>query len=62
MIIAALIITVFFWGSIYLFKDSPAELLALPLWFVISCIGGYLLSIAAVWVLVRRFMRNFSLD
>ena len=62
VIIAALLITAFFWGSIYLFKDSPAEFLALPLWFVVSCLGGYLLSIAAVWVLVRRFMRNFSLD
>ena len=60
--IAALFITVYFWLTIYLFKDSSLTLLAMPLWFMLSCIGGYFLSIVVVWFLVRHVMRNFSLD
>ncbi len=61
-LIAAIFITVYFWLTIYLFKDSSATLLSLPMWFMLSCIGGYLLSIGVVWFLVRKVMRNFRLD
>lgn len=61
-VIASLVITLYFWLSIWLFKDSAVTLLSLPLWFMLSCIGGYILSIIAVFVLVRRCMKNFPLD
>ena len=41
-------------GYITLFK--------MPLWFTISCIGGYILSVVGVIILVRFFMYNFDLD
>ncbi len=59
---AALLIAVFFWLAIYLFKDSTVTFLSLPLWFMLSCVGGYFFSIACVYVLIKRFMRNFNLD
>lgn len=61
-IICASFITIAFWLAIWLLKDSHATLLKMPLWFTVSCIGGYLLSVAGVIVLVKYFMYNFSLD
>ncbi|WP_281757866.1 YhdT family protein [Succinatimonas hippei] len=61
-LITAAIITVYFWLTILIFKDDISlTLFSMPLWFVLSCIGGYLLSIVAVIILVRKFMKNFSL-
>lgn len=61
-VLASAAITLYFWLSIWLFKDSAVTVLSLPLWFMLSCIGGYLLSIIAVFILVRRCMKNFPLD
>lgn len=60
--ITAVIITVYFWLTVFIFKDDISlTLFSLPIWFVLSCIGGYILSVIAVIVLVRKFMKNFSL-
>ena len=61
-IVCAVLITAFFWLSIYLFKDYKTTLLGMPLWFSISCIGGYILSVLSVIILVKKFMFNFNLD
>jgi len=34
----------------------------IPLWFWLSCIGGYLLSVIVVIVLVRFGCKNFDLQ
>ena len=34
----------------------------MPAWFMASCVGGYFVSVAAVWVLVRRFFTDIDLD
>ena len=60
--IVALIIFAYFWLSIFLFKDQLILVLNMPLWFVLSCIGGYLLSVVLVIALVKFCMKNFSLD
>jgi uncharacterized membrane protein YhdT len=60
-VILAVVITVFFWAAIFLLKDSSVFVASMPLWFVVSCIGGYLLSVAGVIFLVRHFMTDFSL-
>lgn len=60
-IIAAVVITLVFWGTIFLFHDIKLNILHMPLWFVLSCIGGYLFSIVVVLVLVKKFMRNLEL-
>ncbi|MGN0908768.1 MAG: YhdT family protein [Succinivibrio sp.] len=60
-VILAVALTVFFWGAVFLLKDRPEFVASMPLWFVVSCIGGYLLSVAGVMVLVRFFMTDFSL-
>lgn len=63
-LIASLIIFAYFWLTIFLFQDNLefGVILGLPLWFTLSCIGGYLLSIIVVFVLVKFFMANFDLD
>ena len=63
-LIASLIIFAYFWLTIFLFQDNLefGVILGLPLWFTLSCIGGYLLSIIVVLVLVKFFMANFDLD
>ena len=63
-LIASLIIFAYFWLTIYLFQDNLefGMILGLPLWFTLSCLGGYLLSIIVVFILVKFFMANFDLD
>lgn len=58
----ALLVFAFFWAALLLFKDSGEMLLSLPLWFVISCLGGYVLSIVLTLVLIKKFMVDFPLD
>ncbi|MCR5084925.1 MAG: YhdT family protein [Succinivibrionaceae bacterium] len=59
----AIAIAAFFWGAVALFGDRPQDLLwGLPLWFSVSCLGGYLLSVAGVAILTRFLMRDFDLD
>ena len=61
-LILAVIIAAFFWGAILLLKDNSATFFTMPAWFVISCIGGYLLSVVGVIILVRKVMVDFPLD
>ena len=50
---AAVITTVLFWGAIALTHDSLITVGYLPLWFALSCLGGYLFSVLIVVVLVK---------
>ncbi|MDO5531323.1 DUF997 family protein [Sutterella sp.] len=59
---AAVAVTVFFWGTLWLFTGSSVLLLGLPLWFVVAVIGGYLFSIVAVVVIVKRCFRPVDLE
>ncbi|HIU84748.1 MAG TPA: YhdT family protein [Candidatus Aphodousia gallistercoris] len=59
---AAVLITLFFWASIYWAKDSLTVWFGLPLWFWLSCIGGYFFSILVVGLLVRFFFRDNHLE
>ena len=58
----ALLVALFFWGAIALFKDSDRLAGGLPLWFWAAVIGGYLLSVAVVWWLVHFVFRQGNLD
>lgn len=58
----AVAITAFFWLAIFLLKESGETLLSMPIWFTVSCIGGYLLSVAGVIFVVKRWFRDFDLD
>ena len=60
--LCAVFITIVFWGAILFLGDSETFLLNFPLWFVISCLGGYLLSILGVIVLLKYFFVNFELS
>ena len=57
--ICALIIMAAFWAALLPLKDSPETLFEMPLWFSVSCLGGYVLSVVAVIVLVKRYFRDF---
>lgn len=60
--ICAAIIMAAFWAALLLLKDSPETLFEMPLWFSVSCLGGYVLSVVAVIFLVKRYFRDFDLD
>ncbi len=59
---AALAVTVYFWGAIALFHGNAALFLGFPLWFLVSVVGGYVLSVVVVWWLVKRVFVDFSLE
>ena len=61
-IAGALLVALFFWGAIALLKDSERVFEGLPLWFWAAVIGGYVLSVAVVWWLVRFVFRSGTLD
>ena len=50
---AALITTVLFWAAIALTHDSLITVGYLPLWFALSCLGGYVFSVVIVVALVK---------
>lgn len=58
----AALICIFFWGVIWWCGDDPTTVAGMPLWFVLACLGGYLLSVVGVTLLVRLVFRNFPLD
>ena len=58
----ALLVALFFWGAIALFQESDRLAGGLPLWFWAAVIGGYVLSVAVVWWLVRFVFRSGNLD
>ena len=41
----------YFWAAVWLLEDSDMTILSMPVWFMASCVGGYFVSVAAVWVL-----------
>ncbi len=61
-IAGALLIVLFFWIALALLKDSDRVFEGLPLWFWAAVIGGYVLSVAVVWWLVRFVFRSGNLD
>lgn len=50
---AAGLTTLLFWGVIALTYDSLITVAYMPLWFILSCIGGYLFSVLIVVFLVK---------
>lgn len=58
---AAILITLLFWLAIYLTHESSVSFWHMPLWFVLSCIGGYILSVVVVVVLVKCFLKDMPL-
>lgn len=59
---AAVLIFACFWAAVLLLRSDEVYVLGLPLWFVLSCLGGYVLSVVVVLVLVRLGMRDFPFD
>ncbi len=50
----SIVIFAFFWLMIALFGESQAAFWGMPLWFWLSCIGGYVLSVLGVIWLTRH--------
>lgn len=59
--LGAIFITVVFWLSIFLTHDSEVAIMQLPLWFVLSCLGGYVLSVLVVIFLVKFLLKHTEL-
>ena len=60
-LLAAILITLVFWLAIYLTHESSVSFWHMPLWFVLSCLGGYVLSVVVVVVLVNCFLKDMPL-
>lgn len=58
---AALLTTVVFWGAIFLTHDSALTVGYMPLWFVLSCLGGYVFSVVIVIALVKFCLKPCQL-
>ena len=58
--ICAVVIMAAFWAALLLLKDSPETLFEMPLWFSVSCLGGYVLSVVASLLLLapRRLLHG----
>lgn len=61
-LIAAVFTMIYFWAAILIFEKSPETVLHMPLWFMASCVGGYLFSVIAVLWLVKRWFVDMDLD
>ena len=61
-VLAALMITVFFWGCVYLTHDSLLNWWGIPLWFWLTCVIGYFFSIIVVYILVKYFFHPIDLN
>ena len=61
-LIAAVFTMIDFWAAILIFEKSPETVLHMPLWFMASCVGGYLFSVIAVLWLVKRWFADIDLD
>ena len=61
-LIAAVFTMIYFWAAILIFEKSPETVLHMPLWFMASCVGGYLFSVIAVLWLVKRWFVDIDLD
>ena len=59
---AAVLIMAVFWAAVWFLKDSSQTILSMPIWFMASCVGGYLLSVLLVWLLVRFVFKDVPLD
>ena len=59
---AAVAVTVFFWGSIFLFASSKTSFFGFPLWFMAAVVGGYLFSVASVVWIVKAHFEDIPLD
>lgn len=59
--IAAALVTVVFWLAIFLTHDMSVNVFYLPLWFVLSCLGGYIFSVVVVVLLVKFFLKPLPL-
>lgn len=60
-LVTAILITMLFWLAIFLTSDCGVNFLHMPLWFVLSCLGGYILSVVGVIVLVKCFLKDMPL-
>jgi uncharacterized membrane protein YhdT len=59
---AAVVVMAFWWIAGFGLQDADFTILFMPGWFVVSCLGSWILSIAAVCLLVKRFFTVFSLE
>ena len=59
-LVLAVIVTAAFWLAVLLLRNRSELLLGMPLWFTVSCIGGYLLSVAGVIFVVKRWFVDFD--
>jgi len=62
-IVAAIIIVYWFVSGFGVYAIAPeATIFYMPAWFVLSCFGSWILSIALVVYLAKKVFKDFDLD
>ena len=63
--IVAAVIIVFWWiggFGVYNLFGEDFFVFSMPAWFVISCFGSWILSIALVFFLIKKIYKDFDLE
>lgn len=65
-VVLAILNFLWWYGTAYGFGSKAPEeysyVMGLPLWFVLSCVGGLFLFSLFAWLMVRLFFRDMPLD
>lgn len=51
-----------FWGTLLIFLQTGGTLFGLPLWFMASVVGGWLLTTAGAWWLTHRIFSTMPIE
>ncbi len=60
-LILILIVAVWHVGFAFLLEDVDAMVLGMPLWFFVSTIGAYVISVVGVIILLKKVFIDFEL-
>lgn len=55
------IVAVWHVGFAFLLNGIPIMILGMPLWFFVSTIGAFVISVAGVFFLINKVFKNFDL-
>ena len=62
-IVSAIIIAYWFLSGFGVYAIAPeATIFYMPAWFILSCVGSWILAVVLVIYLVKKVFKNFDLD
>lgn len=58
----SVVLIIFWWIAAFGTAKIDYTILSMPGWFVVSCMGTYLLAVILVWLVVKKVFVDFDLD